>query len=47
MLDINAYDVSNADALVQQTEKITEHGSHHAHQISHVSYTRYKSNMIY
>lgn len=36
VLDINAYDVSNADALVHQTEKIQEHGSHHAHQISHV-----------
>ncbi|OAD04490.1 hypothetical protein MUCCIDRAFT_183444 [Mucor lusitanicus CBS 277.49] len=35
VLDINAYDVNNADALVQQTEKIQEHGSHHAHQISH------------
>ncbi|KAL7313724.1 hypothetical protein PS15m_007430 [Mucor circinelloides] len=35
VLDINAYDVSNADALVHQTEKIQEHGSHHAHQISH------------
>lgn len=36
VLDINAYDVKNADALVQQTEKIQEHGSQHAHQISHV-----------
>ncbi|KAI8991844.1 CobW/HypB/UreG, nucleotide-binding domain-containing protein [Mycotypha africana] len=35
VLNINAYDVSNADALVQQTKKIKEHGSHHAHQISH------------
>ncbi|KAG2213341.1 hypothetical protein INT46_007200 [Mucor plumbeus] len=35
VLDINAYDVSNADALVHQTEKIHEHGSQHAHQISH------------
>lgn len=36
VLDINAYDVNNADALVHQTEKIQEHGSQHAHQISHV-----------
>ncbi|CAO3633647.1 unnamed protein product [Mucor hiemalis] len=35
VLDINAYDVKNADALVQQTEKIQEHGSNHAHEISH------------
>ncbi|GAA5798378.1 hypothetical protein HPULCUR_003780 [Helicostylum pulchrum] len=35
VLDINAYDLKNADALVQQTEKIQEHGSQHAHQISH------------
>lgn len=38
VLDINAYDVKNADALVQQTEKIQEHGSNHAHEISHVSF---------
>jgi G3E family GTPase len=37
VLDIKAYDVNNADALVQQTEKIQEHGSNHAHQISHVT----------
>jgi G3E family GTPase len=35
VLDIKAYDVNNADALVHQTEKIQEHGSNHAHQISH------------
>ncbi|CEP15237.1 hypothetical protein [Parasitella parasitica] len=35
VLDINAYDVKNADALVYQTEKIQDHGSSHAHQISH------------
>lgn len=37
VLNINAYDVSNADALVQQTEKIEAHGNKHAHQITHVS----------
>ncbi|KAI7907955.1 COBW domain-containing protein 2-like protein [Cokeromyces recurvatus] len=35
VLNINAYDVNNADALLKQTEKIEEHGSSHAHQIGH------------
>ncbi|KAI8370967.1 COBW domain-containing protein 2-like protein [Blakeslea trispora] len=35
VLNINAYDVNNADVLVQQTKKIEEHGNHHAHEISH------------
>ncbi|KAI7896833.1 CobW/HypB/UreG, nucleotide-binding domain-containing protein [Mucor mucedo] len=35
VLDIKAYDVNNAAALVKQTQKIQEHGSNHAHQISH------------
>ncbi|KAI8067640.1 CobW/HypB/UreG, nucleotide-binding domain-containing protein [Gilbertella persicaria] len=35
VLNINAYDVNNADALVQQTNKIEQHGLHHAHEISH------------
>ncbi|KAI8887543.1 hypothetical protein K501DRAFT_175051, partial [Backusella circina FSU 941] len=35
VLDIKAYDISNADALVKQTDKIKEHGSTHAHQLSH------------
>jgi hypothetical protein len=37
VLDIKAYDVSNADALVEQTNKIKEHSSTHAHQLSHVN----------
>jgi hypothetical protein len=36
VLDINAYDVNNADALVHQTQKIEDHGNNHAHEISHV-----------
>lgn len=36
VLNINAYDVNNADALVQQTQKIETHGNKHAHQITHV-----------
>ncbi|KAI8646846.1 CobW/HypB/UreG, nucleotide-binding domain-containing protein [Parasitella parasitica] len=35
VLDINAYDVKDADALVYQTEKIQDHSNSHAHQISH------------
>ncbi|KAI9483273.1 MAG: CobW/HypB/UreG, nucleotide-binding domain-containing protein [Benjaminiella poitrasii] len=35
VLNINAYDVNNADALLKQTEKIEEHGNSHAHQIGH------------
>ncbi|CAO3695169.1 unnamed protein product [Rhizopus stolonifer] len=35
VLDIKAYDVSNVDALVNQTKKMEEHAKTHAHDISH------------
>lgn len=44
VLDINAYDVHNADSLAQQTQKIEEHGSVHAHHHSHVSF---KTNTLH
>ncbi|KAI9492918.1 CobW/HypB/UreG, nucleotide-binding domain-containing protein [Zychaea mexicana] len=35
VLDIQAYDVHNADALAQQTQKIEQHNSVHAHTVGH------------
>ncbi|KAL1931342.1 hypothetical protein VTP01DRAFT_9484 [Rhizomucor pusillus] len=39
VLNINAYDVHNADNLAQQTRKIEEHGNAHAHHHSHTVQT--------
>lgn len=35
VLNIKAYDVSNVDTILEQTDKIQLHSSNHAHQISH------------
>ncbi|KAI9269331.1 COBW domain-containing protein 2-like protein [Phascolomyces articulosus] len=35
VLDIQAYDIHNADALARQTKKIEEHNSVHAHSLGH------------
>lgn len=37
VLDIQAYDVRDAESLAQQTEKIEHLSSEHAHHLSHVS----------
>lgn len=37
VLDIQAYDVRDAESLAQQTEKIEHLSSGHAHHLSHVS----------
>ncbi|KAG2221037.1 hypothetical protein INT45_009286 [Circinella minor] len=35
VLDIQAYDIHNADTLARQTKKIEEHSSVHAHSVGH------------